>query len=60
MAIPTHTLDGIDPPAAGPWAIDPVHADVGFVGRQFALNRLGDWFTGLDGVVELPRSRHAD
>jgi polyisoprenoid-binding protein YceI len=60
MAMPTHTLDGIDPAAAGPWVIDPVHADVGFVGRHFGLNRLRDSSTGLEGVVELARSRHAD
>ena len=45
--------EGIEAPAAGTWAIDPGHADVGFVGRHFGLTKIRGRFTGVSGVVEI-------
>ena len=53
MVAPTRTLDGIDLPAPGTWAIDPDHAHIGFVGRHFGLSRVRGRFTGVDGAVEI-------
>jgi polyisoprenoid-binding protein YceI len=57
----TRTVRGVDVPAAGTWAVDPGHAEVGFVGRHFGLTKVRGRFTGVDGVVtideDLARSR---
>jgi polyisoprenoid-binding protein YceI len=49
----TRTADGTEVPAPGSWAIDPVHAHVGFVGRHFGLSRVRGRFTGVDGAVHI-------
>ena len=40
-------------PIAGVWAIDPGHAEVGFVGRHFMLTKVRGRFTGVDGTVTI-------
>jgi polyisoprenoid-binding protein YceI len=35
------------------WAIDPGHAEVGFVGRHFMLTKVRGRFTGVDGTVTI-------
>jgi polyisoprenoid-binding protein YceI len=49
----TRFAEGIDPPAPGTWAIDPGHADVGFVGRRFGLTRVRGRFGGVAGTVTI-------
>jgi polyisoprenoid-binding protein YceI len=53
MTAVTRTADGTELPAPGTWAVDPVHAHVGFVGRHFGLNRVRGRFTGVDGTVQI-------
>jgi polyisoprenoid-binding protein YceI len=48
---PTRTVDGVDLPAPGVWAIDPGHAEVAFIGRHFLLTKVRGRFTGVAGVV---------
>lgn len=48
---PVRTVDGVALPAAGIWTIDPGHAEVGFVGRHFALTKIRGRFTGVSGSV---------
>jgi polyisoprenoid-binding protein YceI len=43
------TLGGTEYPAPGVWAIDPGHAEVGFVGRHFGLTKVRGRFTGVTG-----------
>jgi polyisoprenoid-binding protein YceI len=45
------TVDGIDLPIAGAWAIDPGHAEVGFVGRHFLLTKVRGRFTDVRGDI---------
>ena len=47
----TRTVDGVQLPAPGRWAIDPGHADIGFVGRHFGLTKVRGRFTGVEGAV---------
>lgn len=49
----TRTVPGAELPAAGTWAVDPVHAHVGFVGRHFGFSRVRGRFTGVDGAVHV-------
>jgi polyisoprenoid-binding protein YceI len=53
------TADGIDLPAPGRWAIDPGHAEVGFVGRHFGLTKIRGRFTGVAGEVVIDDDRSA-
>lgn len=46
----THCLQSIDLPA-GVWTVDPIHADVGFVGRHFGLTKVRGRFTGIVGTI---------
>ena len=58
----TRVLEGIELPAAGTWAVDPGHAEVGFIGRHFGLTKVRGRFTGVDGTVTLsdrPADSHA-
>lgn len=47
----TRTIDGTLVPASGTWTIDPGHAQVGFVGRHFALTKIRGVFGGVTGEV---------
>jgi len=51
MNSPTRTIDGSVIPAAGTWSIDPVHAQVAFVGRHFGLTKVRGIFGGVTGDV---------
>jgi polyisoprenoid-binding protein YceI len=44
-------LTGTTLPAVGTWAIDPGHAEAGFVGRHFGLTKVRGRFTGVRGTV---------
>jgi polyisoprenoid-binding protein YceI len=48
----TQTI-GDDKLPAGTWAIDPIHAEVGFVGRHFGLTKIRGRFTGVQGTVQV-------
>lgn len=52
----TRNIAGTELPVAGTWAIDPGHAEVGFVGRHFGLTRVRGRFTGVEGTVTIADS----
>jgi polyisoprenoid-binding protein YceI len=57
------TIEGVELPSAGTWAIDPGHAEVGFVGRHFGLTKIRGRFTGIEGVVTIadqPADSHVE
>jgi len=59
----TRVLEGIELPAAGTWAVDPGHAEVGFIGRHFGLTKVRGRFTGVDGTVTIsdrPADSHVE
>ena len=47
----TRTLDEIQAPAAGTWAIDPTHTTVEFIGRHLVFTKVRGRFTGVSGAV---------
>ena len=47
----TRTLDDIQAPVAGVWAIDPTHTTVEFVGRHLVFTKVRGRFTGVSGAV---------
>ncbi|MBK9178839.1 MAG: YceI family protein [Acidimicrobiales bacterium] len=47
----TRTVDGVELPVAGTWAIDPSHSTVGFVVRHLMVGRTRGRFGAFDGVV---------
>ena len=47
----TRTLDDIQAPAAGTWAIDPTHTTVEFIGRHLVFTKVRGRFTGVSGAV---------
>jgi polyisoprenoid-binding protein YceI len=49
----TRTVKGTEVPAAGPWSIDPGHAEVAFIGRHFMLTKVRGRFTEVSGVVHI-------
>jgi polyisoprenoid-binding protein YceI len=49
----TQTIGGVELPAAGTWAIDPGHAEIGFVGRHFGLTKIRGRFTAVEGTVQV-------
>ncbi len=51
MTTPTRTINNIELPAVGTWAIDPGHAQVGFVGRHFGLTKVRGRFPGVSGDI---------
>lgn len=53
IASPTRTVDGAVMPRAGKWAVDPSHAEVGFIGRHFMLTKVRGRFVGVEGLVEI-------
>lgn len=50
---PTRIVDGIELPAPGTWAVDPGHAEVGFVGRHLMLTKVRGRFTDVSATVEV-------
>ncbi len=49
----TRVIAGVELPAPGAWKVDPVHAEVGFVGRHFMLTKVRGRFTGVDATVTI-------
>ena len=49
----TRIVKGSEVPASGPWAIDPGHAEVAFIGRHFMLTKVRGRFTAVSGVVHI-------
>jgi polyisoprenoid-binding protein YceI len=49
----THVIEQIELPTVGTWAIDPGHAEVGFVGRHFGLTKVRGRFNGVEGTVTM-------
>ena len=47
----TRTLDEIQAPTAGTWAIDPTHTTVEFIGRHLVFTKVRGRFTGVSGAV---------
>lgn len=45
------TVDGTELPVPGTWAIDPGHAEVGFVGRHYLLTKVRGRFTDVRGDI---------
>jgi len=49
----TRVVDGVALPAPGIWAIDPGHAEVGFVGRHLLFTKVRGRFPGVQGAVTI-------
>ena len=47
----SRTVDGTDVPAAGTYAIDASHSQVGFVVRHLMVSKVRGAFTGVSGTV---------
>src|SRR4029077_15134138 len=47
----TRTIDNIQAPAAGVWAIDPTHTTVEFIARHLVFTKVRGRFTGVSGAV---------
>lgn len=47
----TRTIDGVELPVPGTWAIDPGHTEVGFLGRHFLLTKVRGRFTDVAGEI---------
>lgn len=45
------SINGVELPVPGTWALDPGHAEIGFVGRHFGLTKVRGRFTGANGTV---------
>jgi polyisoprenoid-binding protein YceI len=54
-AVPTatRTVDGLELPAAGTWAIDASHSSVNFKVRHLGIAKTRCRFTGVEGTVEV-------
>lgn len=53
MSDAVRTITGTEYPTAGPWVVDPGHAEVAFIGRHFGLTRIRGRFTGVRGHVTI-------
>ena len=49
MSSATRTIDDIQTPAAGVWAIDPTHTTVEFIGRHLVFTKVRGRFTDVAG-----------
>jgi polyisoprenoid-binding protein YceI len=49
----TRTVAGTEVPATGDWAVDPGHAEVGFIGRHFMMTKVRGRFTDVAGTVHI-------
>jgi len=49
----TRTLNGVELPAAGPWAIDVSHSSINFKVRHLGLAKTRGRFTRFEGVVQV-------
>jgi polyisoprenoid-binding protein YceI len=50
---PVRTLDGIEIPAPGTYAIDPSHTHVGFAVRHLMVSKVRGRFAGVSGTINL-------
>jgi polyisoprenoid-binding protein YceI len=50
---PTRLVGATELPVAGTWALDPGHAEVGFVGRHFLLTKIRGRFPKVEGTVTI-------
>lgn len=50
----TRTVDGVEVPAPGTYAIDPSHTQAGFVVRHLMVSKTRGAFTGVSGTVTVP------
>ena len=48
---PVRTIDGVELPVTGRWAVDPAHADLAFIGRHFGLTKIRGHFKVVVGSV---------
>lgn len=53
ISAPTRVVAGVELPAPGTWAIDPGHAEVGFVGRHLVFTKVRGRFRGVEGAVHV-------
>jgi polyisoprenoid-binding protein YceI len=61
--VATRSINGVELPSVGTWAIDPGHAEVGFVGRHIGLTKVRGRFTGVAGTItiaEEPAESHVE
>src|SRR5437667_7724745 len=49
----TRTLNGVELPAAGPWAIDVSHSSVNFKVKHLGVAKTRGRFTRFEGAVEV-------
>jgi polyisoprenoid-binding protein YceI len=60
---PVRTVDGVEIPAAGTWAIDPSHTHAGFTVRHLMVSKVRGRFAGVSGTVtiaEEPLDSHVE
>src|SRR5437867_4181919 len=53
IAIAGRTLDGVEIPAPGTWAIDPSHSSVGFTVRHLMVAKVHGRFGEFSGTIEV-------
>lgn len=59
----TRTIDGVDLPAAGTFALDPVHTHVGFSVRHMMVSKVKGQFGSVAGTVTIaedPQASHVE
>jgi len=47
------TVDGVELPAVGTWALDPAHTSIGFVGRHMMVTKVRGSFGEVAGTIEV-------
>jgi len=47
------SIDGLELPPAGTWAIDPVHSTVGFTARHLMVSKVRGKFASFAGTIEV-------
>jgi polyisoprenoid-binding protein YceI len=50
---PVRTIDGVEIPAAGTWAIDPSHTHAGFSVRHLMVSKVRGRFAAVSGTVTI-------
>jgi polyisoprenoid-binding protein YceI len=49
----TRTVDGVEVPPAGKYAIDPIHTDIGFTVRHMAVSKVRGRFDTFEGALDI-------
>lgn len=52
-SVTSRTVDGVEWPAAGTYAIDPTHTEIGFAVRHMAVAKVRGRFGTFDGVIHV-------